>query len=422
MAAYYNEFDPFAADWLENLIKEGLIPNGVVDRRSIADLSPEDLVGFTQQHFFAGIGGWPLALRLAGWPDDRPIGTGSCPCQPFSAAGKQKAQSDERHLWPIMFNLVKQSGIDVWAGEQVASAIRHGWLDGICADLEGAGYACGAVVLGAHSAGAPHLRQRLYWVANAAESRHARTGKESSVDGNRADYVPQRGLALDEPAINGAVHRLAHSDVHVVQRVPSTGEQSVDEQNGRACGISDTEHRRQAIKKQGSESGSESGGMVFGLEYSAGNGRIEKLPKRGRRKKRDSEEGKHRRSSEPSDVHACGMANSQHSGRSGRNAKWAGAAAIVPSGAWDDHRIINCTDKKSRRVGRSVQPLAHGIPASLRPMFSWLGGLGIDATVVTKMARLARRNRCGRLKGYGNAIVPQVAAEFIKAFMELEMK
>lgn len=87
MTAYYNEIDPFAAAWLRRLIARGLIAPGDVDTRSITDVRADDLVSYVQCHFFAGIGGWSLALRLAGWPDDRPVWTGSCPCQPFSGAG-----------------------------------------------------------------------------------------------------------------------------------------------------------------------------------------------------------------------------------------------------------------------------------------------------------------------------------------------
>ena len=102
MTAYYNEHEPYAAQWLRNLIAAGHIAPGDVDARDIQDVTPDDLAGYTQCHFFAGIGGWSYALRLAGWPDDRPVWTGSCPCQPFSAAGSQAGGDDPRHLWPAM--------------------------------------------------------------------------------------------------------------------------------------------------------------------------------------------------------------------------------------------------------------------------------------------------------------------------------
>lgn len=65
MTAYYNEIDPFAAAWLRELIKAGHIAPGEVDTRSIEDVAAVDLVGFTQCHFFAGIGVWSYALRCA---------------------------------------------------------------------------------------------------------------------------------------------------------------------------------------------------------------------------------------------------------------------------------------------------------------------------------------------------------------------
>ena len=142
--AYYNENDPYCAQWLRNLISLGHIVDGEVDERDIRDVSPDDVKGFCQAHWFAGIGGWSLALRLAGWPDDRPVWTGSCPCQPFSSAGKGGGFADERHLWPAWFHLIEQCHPDEVLGEQVASKDGLAWLDLVQSDLEGAGYAVGA--------------------------------------------------------------------------------------------------------------------------------------------------------------------------------------------------------------------------------------------------------------------------------------
>lgn len=167
MAAYYNEIDPYAAQWLRNLIAAGHIAPGDVDERSIEDVHPDDLKPYAQCHFFAGIGVWSYALRLAGWPDDRPVWTGSCPCQPFSKTGKGLGFADERHLWPAWLHLIKERRPGELIGEQVADRDALPWLDLVQDDLEALGYAFGAVAFPSASVGAPHLRNRTYWVANA---------------------------------------------------------------------------------------------------------------------------------------------------------------------------------------------------------------------------------------------------------------
>lgn len=171
---YYNEHDPKAAAWLRALIEAGHIAPGIVDTRSISDVRPYELTDYTQWHFFAGIGGWPLALRLAGWPDTEPVRTGSCPCQPFSVSGKQLGTKDERHLWPVFRDLLAFGEPTVCFGEQVASALGREWLAHLRADMEGLGYEVGAADLCAAGVGATHIRQRLYWVANPASQRRRR--------------------------------------------------------------------------------------------------------------------------------------------------------------------------------------------------------------------------------------------------------
>ena len=201
MTAYYNEIDPYAAQWLRNLIEAGYIAAGVVDERSIEDVTPGDLRGFTQCHFFAGIGVWSYALRQSGWSDDRPVWTGSCPCQPFSDAGKSAGFDDERHLWPALFHLAEKCKPDIIFGEQVASKDGLAWLDLIQTDLEAAGYAVGALDTCAAGFGAPHIRQRLYWVAdstdmqNGAHKGQSQASVETSLSAGRCDLssTPQSG-------------------------------------------------------------------------------------------------------------------------------------------------------------------------------------------------------------------------------------
>lgn len=166
-SAYYNEIDPFAAQWLRNLIAAGHIAPGEVDERSIEDVTPDDLRGFTQCHFFAGIGVWSHALRLAGWPDNKPIWTGSCPCQPFSATGKGSGFDDDRHLWPAFGWLIKQCRPQRIAGKQVAGGRADPWFDLVQNDVERMGYAFGLTPFPAAGVGSPNERERAYWVADA---------------------------------------------------------------------------------------------------------------------------------------------------------------------------------------------------------------------------------------------------------------
>ena len=199
MVSYYNEIDPYAAQWLRNLIANKLIADGDVDERSIRDVAAADLCGYTQCHFFAGIAGWSHALRLAGWPDDRPVWTGSCPCQPFSAAGKGAGFADERHLWPEFHRLIAECRPPVVFGEQVASKDGLGWLDTVHADMEASGYAIGAADLCAAGIGAPHIRQRLWFVGerldNPAGARHlgALAGAEGEARNEARLRLPGEG-------------------------------------------------------------------------------------------------------------------------------------------------------------------------------------------------------------------------------------
>ena len=303
--AYYNEFDVKAAAWLRELIKAGHIAPGDVDERSIKDVQPSDLDGYTQCHFFAGIGGWSYALRLAGWPDDRPVWTGSCPCQPFSAAGKRGGTDDARHLWPEFYRLISFGRPATVFGEQVASKDGLAWLDIVSADLERADYAVGAADMCAAGVGAPHIRQRLYFVAHTDSQRHARFNAllREENDGRFAAPAVSETPGRGEPS-------------HVGDSAGKSGEwdaRTIPSAQGRVNGAGQSEHGRQSER----------------------------------------------------------LANAGHS------FLWAAAEYIL------------CTDGKARPIESGTFPLAHGVPG-----------------------------RVGLLRGYGNAIVPQVAAEFIGAYLD----
>ena len=154
MTVYYNENDPKAAAWLRELMWEDLIPVGHVDERSIEDVKPSELVGYRQCHFFAGIGGWAYALRLAGWPDDREVWTGSCPCKTHSTAARDN--HTERDWWPYWSKLIAAAAPTTIFSEQVA--VVKSWFDIVCNDLEDVGYDIGAAVLPAVSVGQDHIR------------------------------------------------------------------------------------------------------------------------------------------------------------------------------------------------------------------------------------------------------------------------
>src|SRR5262245_31109110 len=186
---YFNDSEPYVAAWLRNLY-----PEATVDDRSILAVNPGDLPGHRRCHFFAGIGGWQYALELAGWPDAEPIWTASLPCQPFSAAGRAAGVCDERHLWPSFHRLVTECRPPVIVGEQVASRAGRAWLAGVRVELESLGYAVGAADLCAASVGAPHIRQRLFWVADrTGRLANAAGGSGTGVAGVLGAYTLQQG-------------------------------------------------------------------------------------------------------------------------------------------------------------------------------------------------------------------------------------
>ncbi|QOF94244.1 DNA cytosine methyltransferase [Novacetimonas hansenii] len=376
MRVYYNEWDKPTAAWLHELGARHHLPAGHVDTRSIRDVHAGDVREFDQCHFFAGIGGWPLALRLAGY-ERLPCWTGSPPCQPFSVAGQQRGNDDERHLAPVWLDLVRECKPPILLGEQVEAAIRHGWLDDLFDALEREGYTCGAAVLPACSVGAPHIRKRLFFGAvrldDASSARYDRTISRSESQARDEARMCMSGEGC-------AAFRLADAHKGQCGRI-SDGEgcQSDRTQTGWVEGDCVAQSHRQPD----------------GLAYPMLSGRPEGRAGAGirpasRRSVSDrladtDNAGPQRRQG----VSEC--ADEQPA----RSRGVEGGPADPHHSFWSGADWIGCRDGKFRPVEPGIFPLVDGFPS-----------------------------RVGLLRGAGNAIVPQAAAafiqEFIGAFVEIQ--
>ncbi len=313
---YYNDIDPDACAWTEELQRDGLIPAGVVDPRSIADVAPADLADHAQCHFFSGISGWAYALELADWGPTRPVWTASLPCQPFSCAGKRKGAGDERHLWPVFHDLVAQCQPAALFGEQVSSADGRDWLAAVLDDLGALGYIAAGADLCAAGVGAPHIRQRLYWGA-------VRVADTNGTERKTRDVVPRRiEQKRHRATCDGAFSGLADGSgtrLEIKREQPTREELAPAERSGEAGGLPDTESNQ--------------------------------------------------------------------------------------SGLWHDVVYLPCADGKSRPI--------ESAPGGLAPGFPPLVVRGSDSSV-----EASAQARAMRLKGYGNSIVPQLAAAFVSSFCE----
>lgn len=95
--------------------------------------------------------------------------TGGYPCQPFSVAGRKKGEEDPRHVWPEMFRLVQELRPTWVIGENVGGHIKLG-LDTVLENLESEGYSARTFSISASSIGANHKRERVWIIANLADS------------------------------------------------------------------------------------------------------------------------------------------------------------------------------------------------------------------------------------------------------------
>lgn len=373
---YYNEWDAKTAAWLRELIRRGHLPDGIVDERSITEVAPEDLRGFRQWHFFAGIGGWPLALKLAGWPAYAPVCTGSPPCQPFSVAGKRGGRDDSRHLAPAFLDLIAELRPPVIFGEQVSAAIKELWLDALFVELEDEGYTCASAVLPACSVGAPHKRDRLFFGAiDLADL--VSDGLERRLRG----WADPEWQTIRRPAGRGGATGDLPNAEHLQRPQPMSGLRA----GGVVPGGRDEEayppagHRGDVRMANGDDDRQQSG--TRGGGRSGPSGSVDDPGRRGSSRQL------------PDTADSTGLAGVEGAviGELPGGHGEVYACSGLPDqdhGAWSNADWLLCRDGNFRPVESGTFPLANGVPA-----------------------------RVVRLRGYGNAIVPQVAAQFIRNFM-----
>src|ERR1700722_6181574 len=435
LGAYYNEIDPKKAAWLRELISRGIIAPGDVDERSIADVRPADLAGYSQCHFFAGVGIWSYALRLAGWPDEREAWTGSCPCQPLSAAGKGEAFDDERHLWPVWFPLIEARRPVVCFGEQVASIDGLAWLDLVQSDLDDAGYTCGAVDLCAAGFGAPHRRQRLYWVA---DSNHRRSQERRAEIGGENEYgatVVERFTTTEYRELGGLAdgHRNGRGAVGAAHGVderdfvdPSGADGGLANDSRRGCGVErDASHPGNSGHNDRSSSAIE-----LGIPSGAG------LEERGNQPGDLRQE--HAVVERASQVERLGHTDRLHSEQpqgtgTGTGDAGSGWPCGQPSGSSEAGGL---GDPEGSGWGGSVRECGPFPSQSKSERAGAVNGFWRSADwVLTRPQRVGDRpglrpvergafrlahgtpQRVGRLRGYGDGIVAQAAQAFIEAYM-----
>ena len=434
--AYYSEIDPYAAHWLRNLIAAGHIAPGVVDERDIRDVRPEELIGFTQVHMFAGIGVWSHALRSAGWSDDRPIWTGSCPCQPFSAAGRAGGFADERHLWPHWHWLIEQCRPSIVVGEQVASKDGLGWFDLVSADLEGSGYAVGASDLcaagigvewqasqsgqwlrraihdcvdpvvrsmlcdfadwageGNISEGGNHIRQRLYFVGLAdTDGRDARTERQQP----GGEYGQQ-------PTDRGGIERVENTELSAQSRQRPVGGSNLSEQE--TAGLAGGCVADRLELSDGSDSGLLSGQAVIGMVDSdrrgaapiTGNG-SEAGEETTRGTRTDDGSALSQRASGIERLADSDGQNSRTGLRDVDSTEYGFAATACGSGdgeradAANDGRYAKdwlfCRDDRWRAVEPRTFPLANGVAARVGKLRAF--GNALDAETATRFCEVVK--------------------------------
>jgi DNA (cytosine-5)-methyltransferase 1 len=361
--------------------------------------------------------------------------TGGFPCQPFSVAGKQKGTSDDRHLWPEMFRIIKAFKPRYVIGENVRGIINI--QDGVvfetvCTDLESEGYEVQPFIIPAASVGAPHRRERV-WIVAVREDVANTIGNDEGQEISRSDEETRR---IQEE------HRTEHSATRQSSRTSEIRKGDNGYEN-----VADTENGRgqpsQSERWQGTERGSiDSRGIEReGQDLSPTTDRInvadttssrppsESIGDIGGVGEESSQEEKGRnqssvrtstRSSEKSenvaDTESIGSdvgGLEQHQGERSGQGKVGGASGSDVANT--DTERLQGTEQFETHTGETKTQFSTTQSSKAAGDF-WL--------VEPDVGRVAHgvSGRVHRLKGLGNSIVPQIVEEIGKAIIKAEQE
>lgn len=109
------------------------------------------------------------------------------PCQPFSAAGDQRGECDDRNMWPDTMRIIREVRPRFAFLENVPGLLSFDYFGQILGDLATAGFDARWEVVSAAEVGAPHIRKRLWILAHA-------NGLELESEGSTERGPPAEGL------------------------------------------------------------------------------------------------------------------------------------------------------------------------------------------------------------------------------------
>ena len=322
--------------------------------------------------------------------------TGGFPCQPFSVAGSRKGTDDNRHLWPEMFRIIKEFKPRWIIGENVRGivSIQDGLVfETVCTDLESEGYEVQTFNIPAVGVGAPHKRERIWIVAN---SRCSIRGKQSSRNsesiGSRTFKKTER--STDTSKITGSSER---AETMADTESKRTGENN-ERLRSRTSGISG---REGTTRIQEDVANSNTGNVEAGCE----------------RQRRIREENTKERQSNNVTGSSEVMANTNtgYSKQSNQEVQTRGNPINISS-----KDVANTDGERQQEQCRpkSIQEEGNELECSS----SQSGGNFWDIEPDVGRVVNGLPGRVHRLKGLGNAIVPQIAEEIGRAIMKAEQQ